>query len=128
MFNIAGKILHSRGTKRLSAAFASSLLIAAICFFPATAKSAGNLALDATITSVTVRSSGSVRIMTLTLTGGSGPCSSVDFPDTGNATLNDGMRSVAMSAYLSGKLVRIYDYDGSGGTTDCTGADYIKLY
>jgi hypothetical protein len=98
------------------------------------ASSAGDLITGATITQVVVRNTtpsnnnDAREAFHLATTGGSGPCAgiAIKFPSSGSASVDDGMRSVAIAAYLSGKPIRVYDYDGAGGVIDCDGADYIR--
>lgn len=99
-------------------------------FISSNASSAGDLVMNATITQVIVRKQSPAEAFTLMVTGGSGPCASggvIKFPATGSASTDDGMRSVAIAAYLAGKEIRAYDYDGAGGAINCDGADYIRM-
>ena len=68
--------------------------------------------------------------MEVEVTGATGPCAALDisFPTTGNADRDNRMVSLATAALLSGKRVRIYDYDFTASPPDCTRADFISLY
>jgi hypothetical protein len=104
----------------------SLVAILAVTFGASTAFSAGDLVFGATVTDVSVRNNGSAEAFSMTTSGGTGPCvgATMNFPSTGSDSTDDGMRSIALAAFLSGKPVRVHDY---AGTVSCAHAQYIRI-
>jgi len=111
-------------TNKIITGLVSSCLV---LFVASAASSAGELCAGSTITKVVVHNDTDNMAFGITISGGTGPCvsgGSIYFPTTTNAHRDDGMRSLAIAAFLAGKHVRVYDY-GSG--TNCNAADYIRM-
>jgi hypothetical protein len=106
----------------------NKFLIGLLTFSIAQIATAEYLVKGATVSEVS-NTAGNEELFYISVSGGTGRCadSQIRFPlaDAGSEKIYDRAFSIALTAYASGEKINIYDYSES--STDCNGAESIRL-